>query len=705
MLDAVTMSITLEIFGFVSHSHFISRKDFSMAQKLFQNLFARNATSGNRKPFSQRAALRVETLEERAVPAILTVDQGLNVKPNADYETIQEAIDNANPGDVIRVYDGTYDETLEITTDNLRILNKSGAATVIQPSAIGTDDAIVDIRGATGVLFKGFYIDGSVVTGAAGQSDFDAAIRVVGEGSATIRGNNISGLFDADGYANPNGFGIHVGDPGDGNGTAKIIDNTITDYFKDGILVEAVDGGTSRAVARWNTIIGVGPTDVVPAGQLGIEADGFDGTVIFRARWNTIKGNDNSLPTSDGFFASGILFTDFDAADKGYAIRNWVQENQAGITSGTKRLDPFVTPVDGSQIKIFHNDVTNNVADGILLLDTNNSKIIGNTSTNNGQVFSTNDVTVDFAGFAAGTILTNQIPGITVDAFGGSGDAMIFDTNNPTGGDTDLGFTDQGNALIISEDGDTSDPDDNAGGGDLKFTFDSEVTVNQITLLDIDSGETAKVKLFDEHGSLIATFDSASLGDNTVETIDINVDGVASMIVWLSGSGAVSGFEYTEQIAEEGFGGGITLFDSSNNLIKGNFASENGLDGIFIFGGSGNIVRFDAANNNFFDGIFLYGTTGNIVEANEVSSNGNNGISLVDADDNTIRLNFSLENNEEFGIDVDADSTGNIIEDNWVFGDNDVVSGAAGTSTEAEVAEDEVLGVVDALVDDYIDEE
>ena len=56
---------------------------------------------------------------------------------------------------------------------------------------------------------------------------------------------------------------------------------------------------------------------------------------------------------------------------------------------------------------------------------------------------------------------------------------LIFDTAHPTGGDYDLrtpgsgsGNTSAlGNVLIISEDGDESDPDDDENGGTMVFEF------------------------------------------------------------------------------------------------------------------------------------------------------------------------------------------------------------------------------------------
>ena len=77
--------------------------------------------------------------------------------------------------------------------------------------------------------------------------------------------------------------------------------------------------------------------------------------------------------------------------------------------------------------------------------------------------------TLDFNTFAAGTVIDNEYEDVTISATGGSGQAMTFDSANPTGGDDDLASDTLGGLLIISEDGDSADPDDNAGGGSIFF--------------------------------------------------------------------------------------------------------------------------------------------------------------------------------------------------------------------------------------------
>ncbi len=150
----------------------------------------------------------------------------------------------------------------------------------------------------------------------------------------------------------------------------------------------------------------------------------------------------------------------------------------------------------------------------------------------------------DFEDAEAGDVVFDQFDGFTVtaqragDAADSENDAMIFDTANPTGGDRDLGFEDQGNAIIISEDNDSDDPDDNARGGTISFEFDEISDVSSVTLLDIE-GTGTTIDLYDADGELINTIPVVGTGDNTAQDIEINATGVAFMDVNLHTSGAV----------------------------------------------------------------------------------------------------------------------------------------------------------------------
>jgi len=143
---------------------------------------------------------------------------------------------------------------------------------------------------------------------------------------------------------------------------------------------------------------------------------------------------------------------------------------------------------------------------------------------------------------AAGTVIDDEYQnlGVTISAtqFG----AMIFDSANVTGGDTDLATDTEGNILIISEDGDSSDPDDNAGGGVITFDLDNAVDFNSINLVDIEEAG-GEVRTTDTDGNVTTTAIPAP-GDGSLQTLNIDDSDVVKIEVDLVGSGAISGLDF-----------------------------------------------------------------------------------------------------------------------------------------------------------------
>ena len=185
------------------------------------------------------------------------------------------------------------------------------------------------------------------------------------------------------------------------------------------------------------------------------------------------------------------------------------------------------------------------------------------TQTSEGSATAGEAVVVDFEGLSSGDVIADQFDGVSIsaqragDADNSQNDAMIFDTNSPTGGDHDLEYNGVGNAFIISEDNDSSDADDNAHGGTMTFNFDAPSEVVSINMLDIEeAGGT--IDLFDADGGLINTVDIPALGDNSQQELIINADNVSSMEVNLVGSGAVDDLTFippSDDGVDEGKGG------------------------------------------------------------------------------------------------------------------------------------------------------
>ncbi|MEM6796919.1 MAG: hypothetical protein AAF725_23295, partial [Acidobacteriota bacterium] len=186
------------------------------------------------------------------------------------------------------------------------------------------------------------------------------------------------------------------------------------------------------------------------------------------------------------------------------------------------------------------------------------------------------DFDTDASGVALpqGTVITDQWSawGLAVT----TGDpqdhpAMLFDRASPTGGDADLGAPNQdfggpgvggggaagaagenpavlGKVLIVSEDGDSSDPDDNAQGGQLIFTMEQAAEVASVGVLDVSGGT---VTAYGASGEVITSASLVDLGDNGLGRVSLNAAGVFSLVVDLDSSGAVTDLDFCISPADQ----------------------------------------------------------------------------------------------------------------------------------------------------------
>jgi nitrous oxidase accessory protein NosD len=317
----------------------------------------RRILGSKRIPPARRPALRAESLEVRWVPAVLTVD------PTAGtFHTIAAAVAAAHTGDTVLVDNGTYDEAVVVATDNLKLL-ANGTNVVVRPtapvtpsalgSALGIGAAVVDVVGAKNVTVSGFKVDGT-----SSPVDVYAGIRVIGNGSATITRDTVTGVntaADAD-----FGIGIQVGTfRGPGSpGTAKVDGNTVVGYKKVGILV---DGAGSSATVTNNTVAGGGPASpFAGVGQIGVQVSA-DATA--RVEKNLITDNDSG---SDTAFATGIL-VDSVSTKKTVIDKNVIDRNQSGV---------YV--FNSAGVQVVQNDVTNTGNNGGIVLDTTFDSVVKN---------------------------------------------------------------------------------------------------------------------------------------------------------------------------------------------------------------------------------------------------------------------------------------------------------------------------------------
>ena len=160
--------------------------------------------------------------------------------------------------------------------------------------------------------------------------------------------------------------------------------------------------------------------------------------------------------------------------------------------------------------------------------------------------------TIDFNNLATGENVTNQYEdiGVRVSATAtppGSDKAMIFDSNAPTGGDTDLATDNLDNVLIISEDGNAAAPNDNETGGAFTFKFDDPVSIKSLTFLDIEGG--ARLLFFGADGGLLSEQWVAPTGDNGQSVVQLFVPGTVRFEVEMEGTGAIDNLVFDDQNA------------------------------------------------------------------------------------------------------------------------------------------------------------
>lgn len=186
-----------------------------------------------------------------------------------------------------------------------------------------------------------------------------------------------------------------------------------------------------------------------------------------------------------------------------------------------------------------------------------------------GSAHAGNITVLTFEGETAGTIIDDEfapLVTITTNSNGDNDAAVIFDTNNPTGNDGDLGAAfspasgmgddlSPDNILIISEDArgimcgmDTcSTPDDEGEGGTITFDFSEEVTFQGFDVFDVsDGGATFSVDFFDIDDMLITSIAAPSgIGDNEfMSFVGLGIQGVIRAVFNFGGSGGIDNIAF-----------------------------------------------------------------------------------------------------------------------------------------------------------------
>ncbi len=311
----------------------------------------------------------------------LVVDDDKVQCPNAAFSKIQDAVDAATPGAVIRVCPGNYAEQVAIHKP-LTIAADSGAVlmpgTMQQNTTSLFDGAplatAILVANTTDVTIEGLIVDG------ANNGVPQCSPRLFG-----IAFQNASGEISQVAIRNfklgtglggcQSGTGIFVQSGGGGISNVEIEKSTIHDFQKNGITADEV--GTQVSV-HGNVVTGIGPTSGAAQNgiQIGFGAGGaISSNTVTKNLWSPCTAVDTCQAV-----ATNILVTQSDGVE--------VTDNRAGISQVgifvhgnqglVSRNETFASSVfDGIRIegdgnRVRHNRVFNGAESGIFVAGNNN---------------------------------------------------------------------------------------------------------------------------------------------------------------------------------------------------------------------------------------------------------------------------------------------------------------------------------------------
>lgn len=336
-------------------------------------------------------AVAASVLVLSAVPALgqednlLRVDDDGEQCTNAEFQTIQEAVDAAGPGDEIQVCEGTYEEQVTIgeDKDDLTLTSRRPRiATIKAPETMEEPGDLVTVDGAEGVTISDFIISGPLPNNLFCSGELRSGVRIIGGASATISGNRITEIRSEseDSRGCQNGLAIAVGRGSQNQtGTATITNNDIDMYQKGGIYA---DGDGTEVSVRNNDIRGIGPTDVIAQNGIQVSRGATGSLVRNLVRDNTYTGMPTDDPNDDDGFQDG--------AEPGQAsgLILFQLGGDLNVTNNNVRVnDTNIALYDADRLSVSGNQARNaTFYDGIYAdADSTGNRFNGNTALGNDE--------------------------------------------------------------------------------------------------------------------------------------------------------------------------------------------------------------------------------------------------------------------------------------------------------------------------------
>jgi parallel beta-helix repeat protein len=291
-------------------------------------------------------------LEDRTTPTILLVSPNFTPDPTHHrFNTIQSAVNAAQPHDDIAVFAGTYNEAVSITTNDVDLFAVGCPGTVRIQAPASADIAVNVAGGAQGVDIVGFAVSG---------------------GNAGIQ------------------FGTHFDSPVTASGSGSAIGDVVSGYDQVGI---EVIGTGSQALIAGDLVHGPGTAGAANA-PIGIQVSD---SARAEVEHNIVSSN---LGNSTNEGVGILVFQTSNVEVEG----NIVSGNDEGIL-----LASFGTP-HVTDTQVVGNLSFNNTFNGIGLVNADNNMIAGNYTSHNGfDGINVGGDPTSFPGTATGNTITGNV--------------------------------------------------------------------------------------------------------------------------------------------------------------------------------------------------------------------------------------------------------------------------------------------------------
>ncbi len=260
---------------------------------------------------------------------------------------------------------------------------------------------------------------------------------------------------------------------------------------------------------------------------------------------------------------------------------------------------------------------------------------------------------------------------------------MIFDSSNPSGNDRDLGTPHQdfggpghgtggktgaigennkalGNLLIISKDGNSNNPDDNASGGTIYFNFDNNVDISSIDIIDLDYGNTnGMIKAYDASDNLIGEKAVIAYGDNSYQKIVLEFTDVRKIAVIIPNSFSVAALNYCDSAIPTASIGNLVWNDANNDGLSTGESGISNVD-VSLYDNANHLLAVTTTDNQghyAFENLAVgqyrisidlpngYSVTHDL----DGNGNDNSGIFTLSEDINKLDVDFGLNNGSTGG--------------------------------------------------------